>query len=192
MVYLTNKIEIAYGARMLRSLMHEQSFYCNGITVYLSATSADGLKFMRGSTLRRRCRQLINIASSWLTYYRRKTDSVTGSRDREGVRKGGRRISGRERLRVEIVWFSKFRVGRRKGLNDEISGLLKWTTELGGKKGSKRRIGWIAEIEEDRDREREKGRGWKGIVLEPLQTRSTINLVEIREGSGDWNHRLHS
>lgn len=52
-------------------------------------------------------------------------------------------------------------------------------------KGSKRRIGWIAEIDEDRDREREKGRGWKGIVLEPLQTRSTINLVEIREDSGD-------
>lgn len=31
-------------------------------------------------------------------------------------------------------------------------------------KSSKRRIGWIAEIDKGRDREREKSRGWKGVV----------------------------
>lgn len=168
--------------------MHE-SFYCSGITVYLSATSADGLKFIGGSTLCQRCRQLINIASSWLTYYRGKTDGVTGLRNSKRERERGE--EDKWETAHGDVWFSKFHVERRKGLNDEISDLLKWTTELGDKKGSERRIGWIAEIDEDREAEREKGRIERGSPRASLQTRSTINSVEIREGSGDWNHRFH-
>lgn len=123
-ICITDKMGIVCGAKMPRSLIHERSFHCNGITVYLSAASADGLKFTRGSTFRRHCRQLINIASGWLTYYRRKTDGVAGLRDGEEREKGGERKRENENVcvcvcvrergeerggvgwpRMEIAWF---------------------------------------------------------------------------------------
>lgn len=160
---------------MPRSLIHEWSFHCNGITVYLSVASADGLKFARGSTLRRHCRQLINIASGWLTYYRRKTDGVAGLRDGEARERkvekekermrmcmrereggGGRRKWDNRAWRLRD---SKFRVERRRGLSDESQTETN-NERVEGKKGSKPR--WLVEIVRY-NRRRWKSTGWRVV-----------------------------
>lgn len=174
-------MEIAYCVRLFRSLIHEWSFHCNGITVYLSAASADGSKFMRDSTPCRRYRQLINIASGWLTYYRRKTDDVVW----EG-RKAGK-VAAQEDCAVwNIEW--------KKKETDEIRVLLKRTNERTGLERGRmwewermRQAGSIAEVEwENGEIEWSRvGCRWRDAAShrESLQARSTINSVKIRKGS---------
>jgi len=53
-ICITDKTGIVCGVKMLKG------FHCNGITVYLSAASADGLKFSRGGSTLLSALQAIN------------------------------------------------------------------------------------------------------------------------------------